>query len=356
MSPQKPEPSRPPLESAVPSHLSGPNFTPKHAPGTFTPPYPSFSARFDESVQAVVMAYFGVQVKSTEDPRLGAALDAVANSFDKCGGPGYWDRARYTDSEGYLTFISVAYWEDPEEFRNWFADHGAWWVDSDHAADGIGFFLELVTPTADRFETILSANDATEGVAGLAPRLSGLIEEHTYWGSARDRLPLSQNEPLYPSGEPSLTEDGPVRTVVLHHNACLIRSGEDLTDAGDEERSFYQREVEPSLREGMDFLRDEGASIGCYDNRFMTVVDANNQPVSRTFGMSWWRDFTALEDWAASHPTHLKIFGSGMRHLSGFGPETRLRLYHEITVPAEQEQRFIYVGCHDRTGLLRAVV
>ncbi|GAB91788.1 phenylacetaldoxime dehydratase family protein [Gordonia rhizosphera] len=67
-------------------------------------------------------------------------------------------------------------------------------------------------------------------------------------------------------------------------------------------------------------------------------------------------DTASLEEWAASHPTHLKIYGDAMRHLSTFGPETRLRLYHEVTVPAGTEQRFGYLGCHDRTGLLRVVV
>lgn len=170
----------------------------------------------------------------------------------------------------------------------------------------------------------------------------------------RGRIPMSQTDPLYPDGEPKLAVDGPVRTIVLHENACLIRSGEDLTDTGETERGFYMEQVEPMLQAGMQFLCDEGAAIGCFESRYMRVLDERNRPTDRTFGMSWWRDLSALEEWAAGHPSHLKIYGSGMKHLSTFGPETRLRLYHEVTVPAANEQRFVYVGCHDRTGLLRA--
>jgi len=61
-----------------------------------------------------------------------------------------------------------------------------------------------------------------------------------------------------------------------------------------------------------------------------------------------------LEAWSKSHETHVKIFGAAMRHLSTFGPETRLRLYHEVTVAALSEQSFIYLGCHPKTGMLRA--
>jgi aldoxime dehydratase len=36
---------------------------------------------------------------------------------------------------------------------------------------------------------------------------------------------------------------------------------------------MYLDEVEPVLRAGMDFLRDEGRTIGCYANRYMRVID-----------------------------------------------------------------------------------
>jgi aldoxime dehydratase len=344
----------PALESSIAPHLRQEGRAPRHRPGTYEPPYPSFSARFGTQVTAVVMAYFGVQARDPGHPAVTAALAGLRQQFAATDGPACWDRARYVDAQGYTTTISIAYWDDPASFRGWYSAHGAAWLDPSRSPAGPGFFLELVTPSAERFETIFSSPDRVEGVTGAAAGFSGMIEEHGYWGSMRDRLPLSQTSPLYPAGSPTVTVEGPVRTVVLPENACLIRSGQDITDTGDRERQLYLADVEPSLRAGMDFLRDDGLSIGCYDNRYLVVLDGDDQPTDRTFGLSWWRDLSALEDWAASHPTHVQIFGAAMRHLSSFGPETRLRLYHEVTVPAATEQQFVYVGCHDQTGLLRA--
>ena len=58
-----------------------------------------------------------------------------------------------------------------------------------------------------------------------------------------------------------------------HDNICLIRSGQDWSDTDAAERKMYLDDVEPVLREGMDFLRDDGRSIGCFANRYMTVLD-----------------------------------------------------------------------------------
>lgn len=250
------------LESSIAPHLLREDRKPKHRPGTYSPPYPSFSARFGEDVKAVVMAYFGVQARDAEDPRLAAALDEIRNEFAAEQGPGYWDRAQYVDAQGYRTVISIAYWDDPAAFEAWYAAHGEDWTAPSRIAEGIGFFLEVTMPAIERFETIYSVPDRPEGVSGMASGMSGMIEEHYYWGSARDRFPVSQGDPLWAEGEPSLHVDGPVRTVILHQNACLIRSGQDITDTGDTERAFYLEQVEPVLQAGMEFLRDEGAVIG----------------------------------------------------------------------------------------------
>jgi len=127
------------------------------------------------------------------------------------------------------------------------------------------------------------------------------------------------------------------------------------SDTEASERKMYLDDVEPVLREGMDFLRDEGAPIGCYGNRYMRVLDANGRPVEKSYGQSWWRSLAALERWAESHPTHVRIFGAAMKYLSTLGPSAKLRLYHEVTVAAADEQFFEYQGCHSRTGMLAAV-
>jgi len=117
---------------------------------------------------------------------------------------------------------------------------------------------------------------------------------------------------------------------------------------------MYLTDVEPVLRTGMDFLRDDGLSCGCFANRYMRVLGPDAKPTEKTFGMSWWKSLEALERWAESHPTHVAIFGAAMKYLSSLGPAAQLRLYHEVTVATADEQFFEYLNCHPRTGMLRA--
>lgn len=341
------------LESAIPPHLVRPASEGRQPDG-YTPPYPSFVARFSPETASVVMAYFGSQSADPRHPQLFEVHRDLAARCAVEGGPERVDRAVYDDELGYTNVISIAYWTSAEDADGWLAAHGADWTDADRPTDGIGFFVERIAPSTERFETLFSSNDRVEGVAGAAEGLSGEITEHGYWGGARDRLPRSQVDPMAGVGTARVRTSGRVQIVEPQHNLCLIRSGQDITDTGETERDFYLREVEPVLRAGMEFLRDEGRSIGCYANRYMTVLDEALEPVAKTFGMSWWNDLASLEVWSKSHETHVEIFGAAMRHLSTFGPDTRLRLYHEVTVAALSEQSFTYLGCHPKTGMLRA--
>ena len=179
--------------------------------------------------------------------------------------------------------------------------------------------------------------------------------EHAYWGGMRDRIPLSQTDAMMPGGAPELIRDGARLRVKAHDNLCLIRSGQDWSDTEASERKLYLDDVEPVLREGMDFLRDEGLAIGCYASRYMRVLADDGSASEKSYGQSWWKSLAALERWAESHPTHVRIFGAAMKYLSTLGPSARLRLYHEVTVAAADEQFFEYLNCHPKTGMLAAV-
>ena len=159
---------------------------------------------------------------------------------------------------------------------------------------------------------------------------------------------------MAPLGEPELRRDGTLVTVRGHEQLCLIRSCQDWSDTEADQRRMYLEDVEPVLRAGMDFLRDDGRAIGCFANRYAVVETAEGRPTEKSYGMSWWRSLAALERWAESHPTHVAIFGAAMKYLSTLGPAAKLKLYHEVTVARADEQLFEYLGCHDRTGLLRA--
>lgn len=342
------------MESAIPEHLRTERTRHARVRDDFEPPYPSFVARHAPSVGRVVMAYFGLQHRPEDAARAAAPLAGIARAFAEVDGPGHWDRATHVDAQGFVDTVSIAYWDDADAFDRWFAAHGADWTRRDRGDPSLGFFTEVLKPAIERYETLFSAPDRAEGIAVLADGMSGMVREHAYWGGARDRIPLSQTDGMAPSGTPRVVEEDGVQRLVPHENVCLIRSGQDWTDTDAEERRMYLEDVEPVLRAGMDFLRDEGLSCGCFANRYMQVVDADGHPVEKSFGMSWWKSLDALERWSESHPTHVAIFGAAMKYLSKLGPAAKLRLYHEVTVAAAGEQFFEYRNCHPRTGMLGA--
>ncbi|MGA0611993.1 phenylacetaldoxime dehydratase family protein [Caldimonas sp. KR1-144] len=342
------------MDSAIPKHLQCLRTRQRRVPDDFTPPYPSSVARFAPGVKRVVMAYFGVQHAEGHAPSgVGHALGWLTSSLTASNGPGHWDRAQHTDEAGYKNIVSIAYWNDPAKFDRWFAEHGVKWAGGGVVHPGIGTFTEVLRPAAERFETLFSSN-VPEGVAVVSDGWSDHVLEHAYWGGMRDRIPLSQTHDMAPVGEPSVLTTGKHRRVIPHENICLIRSGQDWTATESEERRMYMEDVEPVLHAGMNYLRDEGIKVGCYTNRYMTVVDADGSPVEKSFGMSWWRSLADLERWAESHPTHVAIFGAAMKYLGTLGPAAKLKLYHEVTVAAADEQFFEYYDCHRQTGMLRS--
>ncbi|MFB6462932.1 phenylacetaldoxime dehydratase family protein [Bradyrhizobium tunisiense] len=341
------------MESAIPLHLETPRTRHKRVPEDYRPPYPSFVARYKPAINRVVMAYFGVQHHGTAPTAATDASNELARLFAAEGGPSHWDRASYADQSGSENIVTVAYWDDVTRFEAWFAPAREEWTGRQR--DGIGTFIEALRPTVARHETLFSSPDRPEGVAVVADGMSGEVQEHAYWGGMRDRIPLSQTDAMTPAGAPELIRDGARLRVLAHDNLCLIRSGQDWSDTEAAERKLYLDDVEPVLREGMDFLRDDGLAIGCYANRYMRVLAPDGSMSEKSYGQSWWKSLAALERWAESHPTHVRIFGAAMKYLSTLGPSAKLRLYHEVTVAAADEQFFEYLNCHPKTGMLAAV-
>ena len=341
------------MESAIPEHLKTTRSRHRRVPDDYAPPYPSFVARHKPKVARVVMAYFGLQYRGEAPAAATSALGDMAARFAAAQGPSHWDRAHYIDQAGYSNVVSVAYWDDVAKFDAWFEGAREAWTG--RAAEGIGRYIEVLRPAVARYETLFSSPDRAEGVAVIADGMSGEVQEHAYWGGMRDRIPLSQTDEMAPGGKPTLQRDGSRLRIIACDNLCLIRSGQDWSDTDAAERKLYLDEVEPVLREGMEFLRDEGVRIGCYANRYMRVLDAEGRPTEKSYGQSWWHSLAALERWAESHPTHVRIFGAAMKYLSTLGPAAKLRLYHEVTVAAADEQFFEYRDCHPQTGMLAAV-
>jgi aldoxime dehydratase len=341
------------VESAIPQHLAQERSIERRVPESYEPPYPAWVARFSDAVEGVVMAYFGIQSAGPVPPSALAPIDA---QFCAAAGPRHVDHARYVDEAGYDTRIAIAYWDDPAAFDRWFAGFGSFWNSASLGSDGLGYFAEIVRPRVERFETLFSTLGRPEGIAVLATGMSEPIKEHAYWGSARERIPLAQIDPLDATATAAAGHASGVRIrIPPQGNLCLIRSGQDWSATSGDEREIYLRDVEPALREGMTYLRDGGLEIGCYDCRYADVVEEGSERSERTFGLAYFKEILDMERWAESHPTHVEIFGRFMKAVQQLEFNLKLRLYHEVTVAAADEQFFEYVNCHPRTGLLKAL-
>jgi aldoxime dehydratase len=320
---------------------------------TYRPEFDSFTVRLARSVEQLTIAYFGAQSSERGNVAAVAAIGELNAAMTEVHGPIHRDRAIWVDDRGFTNRFLVAYWIEQTDFDDWFRARGAAWTAGQHLVDGVGFFAEIVRPTVDRLETIFTSPSHPEGVSNLAETMSEPIVESGYWGAMRDRLPITQTDPVGGSGVPTGSSSGARVVIAPQNNLALIRSGQDYSETVGPERDFFLNEIEPTLRAGMDFLRDDGRAIGCFTNRYMDVVDEQEGLVEKRFAMSLWNDLASLEEWAKSHPTHAKIFQAAMRHMTKFGATADLHLYHEVMVVERGHQWFEYLNCHEGTGLLR---
>jgi aldoxime dehydratase len=284
------------MESAIPEHLRADRTRPRRVPDDYKPPFPAFMARYKPNVKRVVMAYFGIQYRGDPPSDSEQALQWIADRFALVNGAAHWDRARYIDEAGFVNVVSVAYWDQQAQFDAWFPAVRDEWTGERHRNDGAGRFIEILSPSVEGYEAMLSSLGSVEGVAVLAGETSGEIQEHAYWGSMRDRIPLSQTSEMAPAGSPGFVCEASRIRVIPHDNLCLIRSGQDWSETEALERKMYLDDVEPVLKEGMDFLRDDGLAIGCYANRYMTMLASDGTSVEKSYGMSWWKSLASLEN------------------------------------------------------------
>jgi aldoxime dehydratase len=345
------------MESAIDKHLKCPRTLSRRVPDEYQPPFPMWVGRADEQLEQVVMGYWGVQYRG-EDQRETAlnAMRHIAASLSLPDGPLSHDLTHHTDNSGYDNLMIVGYWKDPAAYCRWLRTPEVieWWSSEDRVSDGLGYFREIVAPRAEQFETLYGFRDELPGVGAVMDSISDEIEEHGYWGSMRDRFPISQTDWMAPCGELTVIAGDPAkggRVVVQgHDNIALIRSGQDWADAGDDERSLYLNEILPTLQAGMDFLRDSGKDLGCYSNRFVNYIDLDGNFLNLSYNIGHWRSLEKLERWAESHPTHLRIFVTFFRVATSL---SKLRLYHEVSVSDAKDQVFEYINCHPQTGMLR---
>lgn len=345
------------MESAISPHLVCPRSRARRRGDDYVPPYPAWSARIAPSIAQLVVANMGVQ---WNEPALAdhafAHIDRLRGTLDAASMAREAEIAHYVDEAGYDTLVLMAYWIEPAAFERWHASDAVAALAS--APSPLGRFWEILTPSADRLETLFSVADEMEGAGRVLGDLSPEVQEHAYWGSARDRLPIAQNHALsVPAGARFDAADAGDGLTILkgHANVAMIRSGQDWGPTGGEERRLYLEQIEPILRAGMEFLRDRGQETGCYANRYMRMIGSDREAREKSFGWSYWRSLEDMEKWSEQHATHLAIFGTFMQMVQKLNFDLKLRLWHEVYVLTPDQQHYEYRNCHPRTGLLRAV-
>jgi hypothetical protein len=353
------------LEAAIPDYLQKERKCPVSTPPNYEPPFPAYCARFPRKMEDLVMAVIGAQyTSSASDNGTGlSTLKKFISDAPEATRPSFWEPASVIDKRGASNKAVLAYWPGIKEYKRWETASGfkTWWQSSDREGEGHGWFLEILFPTVDRFETVFSNNAHPEGAANMQEKISGEMEEHAYWGSVRDRLAAAQDDVLRgKDGDADGTENGTSSSsrvrVPGRKNLCVIRSGQDWSDTLPAERKLYLDTIHPVLIEGMNFLRDEGRDIGCYAMNLWDVVDTKGEAnQERTFGLGYFDDLASLEYWSKSHQTHINIFGGFLMYAKKLNNVLSLRLFHEIYVAKEDQQFFEYVGCHEETGMLGAL-
>ena len=350
------------LESAIPEYLQQDRVVPANLPANHEPPFPSYSARLPEQIKDLVMAIIGVQHEQQIDNQskeLQEILTYVQKPTLSCM-PYHHELASVTDNRGYLNEVAIVYWMSQQEYEDWKIASGfdAWWQGL-RPQEEYGWFLEVLFPSIDRLETIFSDNHSVEGAAYLKESISDAICEHGYWGSMRDRLPISQVDTLDGvKARADQNSDTNTKKRRMHvpgrENLAIIRSGQDWSNTNPHERKLYLETMHPVLIKGMDFLRDQGEEVGCFSNRFMSVVSktSSGESTDKTFGLSYFDDLASLEGWSKKHKTHLDIFGRFLEYAGELKGNITLSLFHEVMVLEPEQQYFEYVGCHNTTGML----
>jgi aldoxime dehydratase len=331
---------------------------PSRKPHDWVPPVPAFSARIAEPV---TIAYYAIQQRgSKKDLTAFRAWTQQLTTGESA--PEWRDCAEYTDENGYYTWVSIFYWRaDPEVYRAWTerSDFGAFWNNAERLEGDTGYYREVLHVPNERLETLYSHTEMDTGVGGKTGEHEGPIQAHNYWGSMRDRVPLSGTDALEPpqlitaAGDPKRhTGFGERVAVAGVDNLATIRSGHIYDAVEGRELEVFDGEIMPSLHEGMMYLRDNPVESGSYICRDMEETDGDGTPRKRGFATAHFDSLTRLEDWAESHPTHLRIFGRFIELATELQGNIKLKLWHEVTVVPADMQEFEYVNCDPRTGFM----
>jgi len=316
-------------------------------PAHWQPPVPAWSSSFEESQTGVSMAVIGLQHRDFVDMAVHRQT-----LFEALQGAEIRDLVTSDAGGGYQETFCIAYWRDATSAEATLsgAQFAKFWQTHKDAGE-FGLIKECINVPFQRTETLFSGPEHKHGYSQMRTGAVGPIQQHQYWGGMRDRIALSAHDRLN-AGSTSEALMPAANHIVIEpqENLCIIRSGQDWSACDAEQLSEYTDMIEPTLNEGMNFLRDEGASVHCYSCRYMKDFELDGSMTKRSCGLAYFRTMEDLENWAEHHPSHLKIFHTFLSIAPKHGPNLQLRLWHEVSVLPSEGCRAEYINCRPGTG------
>jgi hypothetical protein len=334
----------------------------------------AYTASIPGAQEVLIYAQFAVQERPYEgqifsdptiwpiqslEPSTSKTLTNMRQWFSLPNGPKHLDCGVFIDNEGARNWIFCAYWLEPEKYQTW-CQHpeisDSWKQDSTNAVEpNIGFWKEVSIILTNQMETIQQAHREHASMRFFAPEET---EVHQYWGAARDRIPASAEDKFESPLGTELPEKRIVETLgkniklKLPKNICHVRSAQDLMLANESHLAIYINQVEPSLKDGLTFIQNNPNDVGAFSTRYIREVTVTGEPLNKTCGQLYFLSLAHMEKWAASHPTHVRIFAMFNKMAEQLGEDMGLALWHEVAILPEGHLDVQYVNCHSSTGFL----
>jgi aldoxime dehydratase len=339
-------------------HVEYARTLPPRRPEGHAPAAPRYGMRWDRPVTAIVSDYFGIQAEALDVEDQAAFFAVARRGFAGPDGPDSTEIMRCTDEAGHTNAIVVAYWVDPIKHARWSLSSSllAWFRDEARQEGAAGAWRETIVCPYDRHETIYSEADYRIGIGRTEGAVMTPITTNGYFGAARDRIPLAAIDALEsPFGARMPKESRPDSAgrrllVQVPANMVTLRSGQYWAHAEGEQLADYVDSMRPRLMTGMEHLLTHKAETGTLALRVMTNLNDDGSERRETSVYAHFLALSHLEDWSASHQTHLAIYRHAIAMNRKFKAQRQFVSWHELfVVPAAT---FEYVNCHAGTGLL----
>ncbi|KAH8800891.1 heme-containing dehydratase protein [Xylogone sp. PMI_703] len=345
---------------------------PLRQPKNHRPPIPRWQLQLPAGVNRVHTAYLGVQRQSSDASTAKAGREAIQQL------KAWMDTASDHKPSAVEPFTVI----DGDDVRScdvW----ACYWIDTNHyekcierlslrkihaslsspGRKSVGIWCERFSTAASRLETNYSGLDYLPGLA----RLPGTeTVEHTlsaYWGAARDRIPDSAHDRFertdcsvssYPVPTPKGLNQHLVGT--SYDNLVHIRSGQFWENCDTEESRAYEEKLEPTLRDGLNYIWSHPEETGNAGLRYLRNGEADGRSSldnKETCGAGFFRSLGELETWAERHKSHLAIYLGAIKHAKEFGAARKFRTWHEVSILKAGEASFEYVNCLPYTGAIQ---